>query len=223
MQGMSEIRAIDSLDEMTIIIKNELNNITESFVTVGFYLKKTMKDELYKQNGYSTIYDYAKDTFGIGRSTASRFMEINTKYSVDGFSPQIDERWRGYGSSKLTEMLGLPEEIQNAVPIDATVRDIRETKTILRETESHYADQMELCDIAQEPEEHNWMKELAKELFKPKEVFEQMVDWIRKDKGTTREQIEEDILNIVNPTKFKTIRLERANVMMFETTIKVMP
>lgn len=137
---MDEIRVTESLDEMTIIIKALLNDIAESFISVGFYLKKTEQDELYKQAGYRNIWEYAKDTFGIGRSTASRFMDINTKYSIGGFSPQIDDKWRGYGSSKLTEMLGLPEEIQEAISTEATVKDIREAKGIIRETEVHYDD-----------------------------------------------------------------------------------
>lgn len=119
---------IDNIDDMTDIIKNQLNDIAEGFVSVGYYLRKTDETMLYKQKGYKTIYEYAKDTFGIGRSTASRFMEINQKYSKDGYSPEIDLKWSGYGSSKLTEMLGLPEDVQEAIPVDATVRDIREAK-----------------------------------------------------------------------------------------------
>ena len=81
MENMSNIRAIESLDEITTIIKALLNDIAEDFISVGFYLKKTEQDELYKQAGYRNIWEYAKDTFGIGRSTASRFMDINTKYN----------------------------------------------------------------------------------------------------------------------------------------------
>jgi hypothetical protein len=121
---------IDNIDDMTDIIKNQLNDIAEGFVSVGYYLRKTDETMLYKQKGYKTIYEYAKDTFGIGRSTASRFMEINQKYSKDGYSPEIDLKWSGYGSSKLTEMLGLPEDVQEAIPVDATVRDIREAREI---------------------------------------------------------------------------------------------
>lgn len=220
---MDEIRVTESLDEMTIIIKALLNDIAESFISVGFYLKKTEQDELYKQAGYRNIWEYAKDTFGIGRSTASRFMDINTKYSIGGFSPQIDDRWRGYGSSKLTEMLGLPEEIQEAISTEATVKDIREAKGIIRETEVHYDDQMELCDIAQEePQETDWMMELAREYFKDgKEAFQKLLDWERKDPDGS--DIARELLVILNPTKFKMIRLEYANVMMTEHTIKVMP
>lgn len=223
MENMSNIRAIESIDEMTTIIKALLNDITESFVSVGYYLKKTEQDELYRQKGYRTIWDYAKETFGIGRSTASRFMDINTKYSIGGFSPQIDDRWRGYGSSKLTEMLGLPEEVQEAIPAEATVKDIREAKGIIRETETHYDDQMELCDIAQEePQETDWMVELAREYFKDgKEAFQKLIDWERKDPDGS--DIARELLAILNPTKFKMIRLEYANIMMTEHAIKVMP
>lgn len=215
---------IDNIDDMTNIIKTQLNDIAEGFVSVGFYLRKTDETMLYKQKGYNTIYEYAKDTFGIGRSTASRFMEINQKYSKDGYSPEIDLKWSGYGSSKLTEMLGLPEDVQEAIPVDATVRDIREAKGIIRETEHNYSDQMELCDIAQpDPMETNWLVELIKQYFSKenREAFQKMTDWLRKDEP--EKDITVSILLIINPTKFKMIRLERANVMLTVDKIKVMP
>lgn len=223
--SMQDTRAIDRLDDMTGIIKNELENITEGFVSVGYYLKKTRDDALYTQKGYADIYDYAKKAFGITRTTAIRFMEINDSYSIDGYSPEIQEKYRGYGSSKLTEMLGLPEEVREAIPVEATVREIRDAKAIVKETESHYDDQMELCDIAQETEQEPWMRKLVKEFFRSdgKDKFQSMVDFVRKDIGKDREGIEEGILAIVNPTKFKMIQLDTANVMMQEKVIQVMP
>lgn len=215
---------IDNIDDMTDIIKNQLNDIAEGFVSVGYYLRKTDETMLYKQKGYKTIYEYAKDTFGIGRSTASRFMEINQKYSKDGYSPEIDLKWSGYGSSKLTEMLGLPEDVQEAIPVDATVRDIREAKGIIRETEHNYSNQMELCDIAQpDPAETDWLMELIKQYFSKenRDAFQKMTDWLRKDEP--EKDITVSILLIINPTKFKMIRLERANVMLTLDKIKVMP
>jgi len=221
---MKEIRAIGNIDDMTNIIKSELENIAEGFIAVGYYLKKTRDDELYKQKGFGSIYEYAKSTFGIGRTTAVRFMEINDTYSVGGYSPQIEMKYRGYGSSKLTEMLGLPEEIREAVPVEATVKDIREAKGVVRETEKHYSPQMELCDVAPKIEEEkmSWPKMLVKEFFRTnKDAFEKMVDWVRKDIVVTG--IEEDILAIVNPTKFKMFRLPTANVLMQEKVIQIMP
>lgn len=226
MENMMKSQAIESLDEMTSILKSELENITEGFIAVGYYLKKTRDDELYKQKGYKSIFEYAQAVFGISRFTATRFMEVNDKYSLGGYSPQIAEKYRGYGSSKLTEMLQLPEEIQEAVPQEATVRDIREAKTIIKETESRYSNQMELCDIAQEEaKETEWMKELVKHLFKAdcKEKFKEFVIWLKSPDGRSPLGIVEDILAIINPTKFKMVRLEKANVMLQAEKICVMP
>lgn len=224
MYNMQETRAIDNLDDMTGIIKNELNNITEGFVAVGYYLRKTAKDELYRQKGYQNLFDYAKENFGIKRTTAIRFMEVNEKYSIGGYSPEIDEKWRGYGSSKLTEMLGLPEEIREEVPKEATVKDLREAKTIIKETESKYSSQLELCDVAQEePEPQDWMRQVVIEICRDKNMFMEMVEYERKDIGNDRKGIEEDILTMVNPSKFKMLRMKRANVFMQEKAIRVMP
>ena len=224
MYNMQETRAIDNLDDMTGIIKNELNNITEGFIAVGYYLRKTAKDELYRQKGYQNLFDYAIENFGIKRTTAIRFMEINEKYSIGGYSPEIDEKWRGYGSSKLTEMLGLPEEIREEVPAEATVKDLREAKTIIRETESKYSSQLELCDVAQEePEPQDWMRQVVIEICRDKNMFMEMVEYERKDIGNDRKGIEEDILTMVNPSKFKMLRMKRANVFMQEKAIRVMP
>lgn len=229
MENMKEVKSIERLDEMTSILKNELENIAEGFIAVGYYLKKTRDDELYKEKGYKSIFEYAQDVFGISRSTATRFMEINDRYSLGGYSPQIEERYRGYGSSKLTEMLQLPEEIQEAVTPEATVQDIREAKTIVKETEHRYADQMELCDIAQEEakdtEETEWMEELVKHLFGAdcREKFKEFVIWLKSPDGRNPLGITEDILGFINPTKFKMVRLERANIMLQAEKICVMP
>ena len=75
---------IDNIDDMTDIIKNQLNDIAEGFVSVGYYLRKTDETMLYKQKGYKTIYEYAKDTFGIGRSTAKE---------IHGNQSKIQQGW----------------------------------------------------------------------------------------------------------------------------------
>ena len=65
MENMKEAKAIQSLDEMTSILKNELENIAEGFIAVGYYLKKTRDDELYKEKGYKSIFEYAQSVFGL--------------------------------------------------------------------------------------------------------------------------------------------------------------
>lgn len=224
MEDMRNTVAISNLDKMTMILKNELENIAEGFVAVGYYLKKVRDDGLYNQQGYLNVFEYAKENFGISRFTASRFMEINDTYSVGGYSPQIEERFKGYGSSKLTEMLQLPEQIREEVPKEATVRDIREAKTTVKETESKYEDQMELCDVAsQQVPIYSWIKQLVDTYFsgEGKGKFKDYVMWAKSNKNDKDKTME--ILARLNPSKFKMIRLQTANVLMTGEKIKVMP
>ncbi len=223
-----EVLEIETLDEMTEILTNKFEKAAEDFVHIGYYLKKTRDRELYRQKGYKDIYEYIQAVFGFGRSKTLRFMKINDRYSVGGYSLQLEERYRGYGSSKLTEMLQLPEDVREAVPQEATVRDIREAKTIIRETEKRYDSQMELCDIAQdlaweETQEPEWMEELARDLFREtcREEFKGFAIWLKSPQDGRG--IAEDVLAFINPTKFKVVRLEKANVMLQEHVIRVMP
>lgn len=224
MYNMQEILKIETLDETTTIIRNSMKNICEGCVLIGYSLKNARDKELYKQEGYKNIFDYGQKVFNLSRYTTTRFMEVNDQYSIGGYSHEIDERWKGYGSSKLIEMLSIPREIREEIPPEVTVKEIREAKTIIRETEEKFDPQMSLCDVAQEEEPEEWMKDLVKKLFREdKKAFEQMVEFERSDIGNDRAGIEEDILFITNPSKFKMLRLEKANVMMLEKVIRVMP
>ncbi|MGE9943167.1 DNA-directed RNA polymerase subunit alpha C-terminal domain-containing protein [Bariatricus sp. SGI.161] len=222
MQNMQGIRAIDSLDEATSIIKNEMESMFDGFIAIGFYLKKIRDDRLYLQKGYSSIFDYSDQAFKLTRFQTTRFMEVNDVYSIGGYSPEIDDKWKGYGSSKLVEMMALPEEIREMVPQQATVREIRDAKKVVRETKDKYSPQMNLCDAAQEPDE-NWMKLLAKMLGKDRSIFMTMIEWERSDIGNDRTGIEKEVQTLVNPSGFQVLRFETANIWMTENCIRVNP
>ncbi|MEG1742307.1 MAG: hypothetical protein RR237_05460, partial [Acetivibrio sp.] len=105
---MQELQKIKTLTEAKVILKMKLENIAEGYIEVGFYLKEVRNKKMYNEEGYEDIYDFAKDTFNISRTWAIRFMQINDQYSVGGNSPEIQEKYKGFGSGKLSEMLTLP-------------------------------------------------------------------------------------------------------------------
>jgi len=228
---MGDVRAIENLKEMKIILQDQLQNIAEGYISVGFYLKKTRDDKLYLEEGFADVYEFAKSVFNISRTWAVRFMQINDTYSVDGYSPEIQDKYRGYGSSKLSEMLTLPEEIREEVPTSATINEIRDVKKTISETESKYDPQISLCDIAQNAEntesdidfEDDWMKEVVYEFFKGdgKPCFEPLTKWLASDNAC--EAIDREIMEIVAPTKFNMFRMKRANVLFSEHKIMVKP
>lgn len=110
------------------IIREKLQNMSRDFVAIGYYLKWIRDNELYKQDGYSSIWEFAEDNYGIKRTTASRWMAMNDKFSEGGNTPILAKEFRMFGKSQLQEMLYLEDEqLEEATP-GMTVKEIRELR-----------------------------------------------------------------------------------------------
>lgn len=114
-------------------LQRELNNMVNGFIRTGYYLKKIRDAEAFRNDGYSSIYEFAEKEFGVTRTVASRFMSINDKYSEDGYSLELKEQYKGLGSSRLSEMLTLPEEDHVMITPVTKIEDIRALKRFEKE------------------------------------------------------------------------------------------
>ena len=117
-----------NLEEAETSIRASLRDAARSVIAVGHYLKVIRDKELYREAGYENVWDYAADTFGFSKSTASRYMARNDKFSVGGNSPVLAEKFREYSKAQLQEMLSLDAEQMSTVTPDMTVREIRELR-----------------------------------------------------------------------------------------------
>lgn len=108
-------------------ITTHLNNAAEDFFMVGYFLRQISENALFVEDGYKSIWEFAKGEYGLSTSSASRFMAINARFSVDG-GEHMAEKYIGMGVSKLQEMLGLPDEELEKVTQETTVREIRAMK-----------------------------------------------------------------------------------------------
>lgn len=117
-----------NLEEAEASIRASLRDAARSVIAVGHYLKVIRDKELYLEGGYGSIWDYASERFGFSKSTASRYMARNDKFSVGGNSPVLAEEFREYSKAQLQEMLSLDAEQMSAVTPDMTVREIRELR-----------------------------------------------------------------------------------------------
>lgn len=118
-------------------IRNHLNNAAEDFFMVGYFLRQISENTLFTEDGYKNIWDFAKGEYGLSTSSASRFMAINARFSVDG-GEHMAEKYIGMGVSKLQEMLGLPDEELEKVTQETTVREIRAMKKKQEEPKSFF-------------------------------------------------------------------------------------
>lgn len=110
------------------IIREKLKSMSRTFIAAGFYLRLIRDTEGYKEDGYKDIWEFAEDQYGIKRSTTSRWMAMNEKFSDGGNSPFLAEEFSGFGKSQLQEMLYLDDkQIEEATP-QMTVKEIRELR-----------------------------------------------------------------------------------------------
>lgn len=114
--------------EMKKKLRQELQGVKQSFVRIGYALRKIDDQELYKQDGYKSIAEFAKEEYGLEPSTTSRFMSINREYSIDGYSEQLRPEFVDMGRSQLEEMLKLSEEDRTMIQPETSRKDIRELK-----------------------------------------------------------------------------------------------
>lgn len=109
-------------------LEDELRNIKKGYVAAGFYMKYIKNNKLYEEAGYRNIWEFAETKYGISKSTASRWMAINDKFSKDGNSPFLKEQFEQFEKSQLQEMLYLDDKQMEKVTPDMTTKEIREIR-----------------------------------------------------------------------------------------------
>lgn len=114
--------------EMKQKLKQELLGVKQSFVRIGYALRKIDDAKLYEQDGYKSIAEFAKAEYGLEGSTVSRFMSINREYSIDGYSERLKPEYADFNRSQLEEMLKLPEADREMVTPDTARKEIRDIK-----------------------------------------------------------------------------------------------
>lgn len=114
-------------------LRKELQGVSEGFIRIGYHLKRIKEERLYEKDGYKDINSFAKAEYGLHPSTVSRFIAINKKYSIDGDSEYIRPEFIGMGSTKLAEMLTLPDSDMEMIRPETTKESIRELKRFNRE------------------------------------------------------------------------------------------
>lgn len=129
---MGDLSIVDVRDYTSFkqAFRLELTKASQSFVRIGYLLKRARdEDTLLKDSGYSDVNDFAKSEFGLDKSQVSRFMRINDRFSIGGYSEHLMEKYENFGSSKLSLMLLLPDEINEELTPEYSKSDINAIKS----------------------------------------------------------------------------------------------
>lgn len=116
------------MQESVSAVKALLNDSKMNFVMIGYHLRKIDDDKLYRETGHENIWEFAKDQFGLSKSSASRFMAINERFSVGGYSDRLAEEYKEFSVSQMSEMLPLTDEQISSIDSNVTIREIRKMK-----------------------------------------------------------------------------------------------
>ena len=133
------------------IIKEQMRNIQNAFITIGFQLHWIRENNMYRVQGYKSIYDYAEKEYGIKRTTCCNFICIIENYAERDENGEVVESiagcYRNYSASQLVAMLGMPEEVKAQVTPDMSVRAINrlrrgepETPAVVEAAPAHTED-----------------------------------------------------------------------------------
>lgn len=112
-------------------IREKLKETAGNFVYIGYRLKQIRDSGMY--GGAADIFEFAQAEYGLGKSTVSRFIAINEKFSEGGNSLELKAEYRDIGSSKLSEMLTLTDSECRLITERTTVKEIRELKNFSRQ------------------------------------------------------------------------------------------
>ena len=97
-------------DDVKDLIRENFGKAAESFIAIGYYLKYVKEKELYKQDKYTNIWEFAQGEFNLTQGTASRYMSMNTRFSKDGNAPTLADDFKDFNKSQLQELLPMKEE-----------------------------------------------------------------------------------------------------------------
>lgn len=193
---------LDDWIEIKQRLKLELQGVKQSFVRIGYMLRKIDDQKAYESDGYKTVTEFAKAEYGLEASTVSRFMSINREYSVGGYSETLRPEFADLGRSQLEEMLKLPEGDRQMIQPETPREDIRELKRFNKtEPEAGVADDL---------------RQLAENFYKDNpgilnEVFA----------GEERGQTVKQFAQAVNPGGNRSYRKGMFFLMMYENRITV--
>lgn len=118
---------INTLENLKDELNKELLSTAQSVCRIG-YLLKLARDTRILEGTYKDVYEFASSEFGLDKSQVSRFMNINDRWSIGGNSEELLPEYSQYGSSKLSIMLTLPDEINEELSPEMTKADIQAVK-----------------------------------------------------------------------------------------------
>ena len=121
-------RMRQEFSERSQIIREQMRNIQNAFITIGFQLHWIRENNMFRVLNYKNVYDYAEKEYGLKKTTCCNFISIIENYAERDENGEVIESiadcYRNYSASQLVAMLGMNEDMRQQVTPDMSVRAI---------------------------------------------------------------------------------------------------
>lgn len=121
-------RMKQEFSERAQIIREQMRNIQNAFITIGFQLHWIRENNMFRVLNYKNVYEYAEKEYGLKKTTCCNFISIIENYAERDENGQVIESiadcYRNYSASQLVAMLGMNEDMRQQVTPDMSVRAI---------------------------------------------------------------------------------------------------
>lgn len=130
-------------------VDTELQRTAESFVKIGYLLKLARDTDILKDSPYNNVTEFAKKEYDIDKTVVSKWIHINDRFSEGGYSDVLQEKYRGFGYSKLAIMLQIPDSINEELTPSYSKAEIQAIKDEV-DAENRITD-IEVCIEEEKP------------------------------------------------------------------------
>ena len=163
-------------------LNQELSRSAESFVRIGYLLKVARDTNILYESGYETVTQFAEAEYNLRPDQVTRFMQINDRYSEDGYGMNLQDSYKGMGYTKLVEMLQLPLAIAQELTPDFTREEIKEIRSEVEE-------EQKITDLEVMMEPKDWDGEISvlQQVIiqlghDNQELYKKVYDWAQGEK-----------------------------------------
>ena len=153
---MEDLSRITEYREFKQMLDVEMKQAVESFVRIGYLLKRARDTNILLGSRYKTVTEFAQAEYNLDKSQVSRFIAINDRFSENGYSDRLQVKYQRFGLAKLQEMLQLPDSIIDELKPEMTRTSIQEIKKEVQAEE-----QITDIEVMLEPDEAEVVSSMA--------------------------------------------------------------
>lgn len=133
---------------------SDISDIRKYYIRLGFHLNEFRNLRYYEDFNYLDFHEFCEVNLGMDKGAVSRCINVYKEFSISnditntvgGCGMDLSDRWKDYSYTQLCEMLPLSEKEREEITPEMTVKQIREYKKKLRDSEKSSRDYLEILD-----------------------------------------------------------------------------